>query len=45
MDMKRLAEWVAHWLGHKGDPMTSDIIRRHYMRWTPKAIALSSPFA
>jgi len=44
MDMKRLSEWVAHWLGHKGDPMTSDIIRRHYMRWTPKALALSSPF-
>jgi len=44
MDMKRLAEWVAFWLGHKGDPATSSIIRRHYLRWTPEAIRAGSPF-
>src|SRR6185369_8661565 len=44
MDTKRIAEWCAFWLGHKGDPATSSIIRRHYMRWTPDAIAASNPF-
>lgn len=41
---ERLGEWVALWLGHKGDPRTSDIIRRHYHRWTPEAIRAGSPF-
>lgn len=39
-----VAQWCAYWLGHKGDPRNSDIIRRHYMRWTPRAIAAASPF-
>jgi integrase len=38
------AEWCALWLGHKGDPRTSRIIRTHYLRWTPNAIATACPF-
>lgn len=44
IEMKRLGEWVALWLGHKGSPETSSIIRRHYLRWTPEAIRLTNPF-
>ena len=39
-----IADWVALWLGHKGDPRTSSIIRRHYRRWTPEAIRAGSVF-
>jgi len=38
------AEFVALWLGHKGDPKTSAIIRRHYMRWTPNRMLSASPY-
>lgn len=39
-----IADFVALWLGHKGDPRTSSIIRRHYHRWTPEAIKAGSVF-
>lgn len=38
------AQFVAHWLGHKGDPKTSAIIRTHYMRWTPNRVLSASPY-
>lgn len=44
IDPKQTAEFVALWLGHKGDPMTSAIIRTHYMRWTPDRILVANPF-
>lgn len=39
-----VAQWCALWLGHKGDPRTSDIIRRHYLRWSEATIRAASPF-
>lgn len=44
IDPKQTAEFVALWLGHKGDPMTSNIIRTHYMRWTPDRVLVANPF-
>jgi integrase len=44
MTPEQAAEWCALWLGHKGDPRTSRIIRTHYLRWTPDAIATACPF-
>lgn len=39
-----IADWVALWIGHKGDPRTSQIIKTHYRRWTPEAIRAGSVF-
>lgn len=44
MTPDQAAEFAALWLGHKSDPRTSRIIRRHYLRWTPDAISIASPF-
>jgi integrase len=44
MSPEQAAEFAALWLGHKGDPRTSRIIRTHYMRWTPDAIEIANPF-
>ncbi len=44
MSPDQAAEFSALWLGHKGDPRTSRIIRTHYMRWTPDAIDIANPF-
>jgi integrase len=44
MSPEQAGEWAALWLGHKGDFRTSRIIRKHYLRWTPDAIALANPF-
>lgn len=43
-EFETTAAFVAHWLGHKGDPKTSAIIRRHYFRWTPNSLKGASPF-
>lgn len=45
MSPEQAAEFAALWLGHKGDPRTSRIIRTHYLRWTPDAIEIANPFA
>lgn len=39
-----ISQFCALWLGHKGDPRTSDIIRRHYLRWSTETIRAASPF-
>jgi integrase len=44
MTPEQAAEFAALWLGHKGDPRTSRIIRTHYMRWTPDAVDIANPF-
>lgn len=44
MAPEQAAEFAALWLGHKGDPRTSRIIRTHYLRWTPDAIDVANPF-
>jgi integrase len=44
MTPEQAAEFAALWLGHKGDPRTSRIIRTHYLRWTPDAIKIANPF-